>query len=87
MWPCSHPGELILAPKDIGFYFNGHHYGMEDVAYVGDISTRPNVRYVVDSTLYPAKPGLDGVMRELSLREVKRIGAFVVYENPGYNGA
>ena len=60
---------------------------MEDVADVGDISTRPNVRYVVDSTLYPAKPGLDGFMRELSLREVKRIGAFVVYENPGYNGA
>jgi hypothetical protein len=83
----GHPGEVILAPKDIGFYFQGHHYGMEDVADVGNISTRPNLRYVVDSTLYPAKPGLDGVMRELSLREVKRIGAFVVYENPSYNGA
>jgi hypothetical protein len=83
----GHPGEVILAPKDIGFYFQGRHYGMEDVADVGGISTRPNVRYVVDSTLYPTVTGLDGRMRELSLREVKRIGAFVVYENPGYNGA
>jgi hypothetical protein len=83
----GHPGEVILAPKDIGFYFRGHHYGMEDVGDIGDISTRPNVRYVVDSTLYPAVTGLDGVMRDHSLREVKHIGAFVVYENTGYNGA
>jgi hypothetical protein len=83
----GHPGEVILAPKDIGFYFQGHHYGMEDVADIGDIATRPNVRYVVDSTLYPTVTGLDGVMRDRSMREVKRIGAFVVYENPGYNGA
>ena len=81
-------GEVILAPKDIGFYFGGSHYGLEDVAggEVGDISRQPNVRYVIDSTLYPAVPGLDGVMRDRSLREVKHIGAFVVYENPGYNG-
>jgi hypothetical protein len=32
-------------------------------------------------------PGIDGVMRDHSLSEVKHIGAFVVYENPGYNGA
>jgi hypothetical protein len=83
----GHPGEVILAPKDIGFYFQGRHYGMEDAVDVGDISTRPNVRYVVDSTLYPTVAGLDGVMRDRSLREVKHIGAFVVYENPGYNGA
>jgi hypothetical protein len=59
---------------------------MEDAVDVGDISTRPNVRYVVDSTLYPTVAGLDGVMRDRSLREVKHFGAFVVYQNPGYNG-
>jgi hypothetical protein len=85
----NHPGEVILAPKDIGFYFHGSHYGLEDVAggAVGDISRQPDVRYVVDSTLYPTVSGLDGLMRDRSLREVKHIGAFVVYENPGYNGA
>jgi hypothetical protein len=31
--------------------------------------------------------GLDGVMRDRSLSQVKHIGAFVVYENPGYSGA
>ena len=45
------------------------------------------MRYVVDSTLYPTVLGLDGVMRDRSLREVNHSGAFVVYENPGYNGA
>ena len=85
----DHPNEVILAPKDMGFYFHGSHYGLEDVpaAEYGDISTRPDVRYVVDSTLYPTVPGIDGVMRDRSLSEVKRVGAFVVYENPGYNGA
>jgi hypothetical protein len=85
----DHPNEVILAPKDMGFYFHGSHYGMEDVpgGEYGDIATRPDVRYVIDSTLYPTVPGIDGVMRDHSLSEVKHIGAFVVYENPGYNGA
>jgi hypothetical protein len=84
-----HPIEVILAPKDMGFYFQASHYGLEDVPRVeiGDISTRPDVRYVVDSTLYPTVPGIDGVMRDRSLSQVRHIGAFVVYENPGYNGA
>ena len=51
-------------------------------AEYGDIATRPDVRYRVDSTLYPTAASLDGVMRDRSLSVVKRIGAFVVYENP-----
>lgn len=62
---------MILAPKDIGFYFQGRHYGMEDV---GDVGSIPDA----------AKRALRG---DRSLREIKHIGAFVVYENPGYNGA
>src|SRR5260370_39986770 len=76
----DHPNEVILAPKDMGFYFHGSHYGMEDVpgGEYGDISTRPDVRYVVDSTLYPPVGGLDGVMREPSLSAVKQLGAVAV---------
>jgi hypothetical protein len=37
------PGEVILGSRDIGSYFQRHHYWMEDVADVGDISRRPNV--------------------------------------------
>ena len=89
----TQPISIRMSPdrwtRSMGFYFRGSHYGMEDVpvADYGDISTRPDVRYVVDSTLYPTVGGLDGVMRERSLSAVKHIGAFVVYENPGYNGA
>lgn len=43
---------------------------MVDVADVGDISTRPKVRYVGRLRPLPAKPGLDGVMREFSVREM-----------------
>jgi hypothetical protein len=87
----GHSGEVILAPKDFGFYLDGRYYSLDmaiegGVGQVGDISSRPDVRYVVDSSLYPVVPGLDGVMRDHSLREVTHIGAFVVYENPGYNG-
>lgn len=83
--------EVILAPKDIGFYFDGRYYSLDmaievGVGQVGDISRRPEVRYVVDSSPYPVVSGLDGVMRDGSLREIKHIGAFVVYENPGYHG-
>lgn len=77
---------MILAPKIIGFYFHGSHYLIEDVP-VGNISRRTNVRSVVDSTLYLTVLRVDGVMRDRSLREVNHSGAFVVYENPGYNGA
>jgi len=89
----TQPISIRMSPdrwtRSMGFYFRGSHYGMEDVpgADYGDISTRPDVRYVVDSTLYPTVGGLDGVMRDRSLSAVKRIGAFVVYENPGYSGA
>jgi hypothetical protein len=92
----DHPDEVILVPKDMGLYFSGRHYNLESVmdihsgggiAQVKDVARQPDVRYVVDSTSYATLPGLDGLMSDASLREVKRIGAFVVYENPGYNGA
>jgi hypothetical protein len=86
----GHTGEVILAPKDFGFYFNGRYYNLDiaiesGVGKVGDASTHGDVRYVVDSTRYPVVVGFESVMRDRSLRAVKQIGAFVIYENPGYN--
>jgi hypothetical protein len=87
----GHAGEVILAPKDFGYYFHGRYYSLDyaiegGAGMVGDIASQPDVRYLVDSIPYPVVLDLDGVMRGHSLREVKRIGAFVIYENPAYDG-
>ena len=77
--------DVILSPKDVGFYFRGKHYSTEQtLAFHGVFGLRrlalsSEVDYVVDSEKYPTIPERDLLVGTPSIVPLKRIGDFVIY--------
>jgi hypothetical protein len=81
------PAGILIAPKDVGFYFKGRSYHLEAIrdrdaaSAVVPLIRDKGVHYAVDSRLNPAVPAswfADG-----GLVELQRVGDFTIYGRPG----
>jgi len=74
------PGAVLVGPKDVGFYTHVRYYGLEMLAEQGTdalekVVSRPEVRYVVDSTMYPIV--IDRrAFADLDIARVEMVGDF-----------
>lgn len=81
--------DIILSPKDIGYYFHGKHYSTEAVlAFDGlpalrELALSPKIRYVVDSEKYPTIPDHNSVLGAASAFTMRRIGDFRAFQYLG----
>ncbi|HEX6322906.1 MAG TPA: hypothetical protein VFZ36_04205, partial [Vicinamibacterales bacterium] len=71
---------VILAPKEIGYYYRGRFYPLEAAAARGPgtvarLSARPEVRIVIDTIERPVIAGPDGVPGS----DLEQVGTFRVY--------
>jgi hypothetical protein len=74
------PSAAILAPKEIGYYYRGPSYPLEDVGDGGDAAIvrtalQPDVRIIVDTDEGPARAvraAIDGLT-------IEQVGSFVLY--------
>ncbi len=81
------PTDTIIAPKDVGFYFNGRAYRLDAIRALsgpeGVTATirDAHIRHATDSTANPVQDS-DRLLREAGLEPVEHIGDFVVYGLP-----
>jgi aryl-alcohol dehydrogenase-like predicted oxidoreductase len=86
------PDAVIVAPKDVGYYFHGRHHPIEAVwSYEGPEALRslmrsPAVCAVVDSTAYPLLSAEDLAAGLPPAATAVPIGSFVVYSTCGSIG-
>jgi hypothetical protein len=79
------PTDVIVCPKDIGFYFKGKHYPTESILALdglGELArlvSSPEVRYIIDSEKYPTIPAGNLTLNGSSLLRVEQISDYVVY--------
>lgn len=71
---------LILAPKEIGYYYRGRSYPLETAAArgaeaVARLSARPDIRIVIDALERPVIAGPNGVPGA----DLEQVGTFRVY--------
>ncbi len=72
--------DVILAPKDIGYYFHGRHYRAEIASRdLRELTFSPYVRFVVDSRVYPLLPDWTAIERA-GFARVRSVGDYEVFE-------
>ncbi|MDQ3068886.1 MAG: glycosyltransferase family 39 protein [Acidobacteriota bacterium] len=76
------PGAMILAQKEVVYYYRGRGFGLEAETYGGSVALlraahHPEVKAIVDSTLYPMLSPADIAL--LPPSRVETIGTYRVY--------
>ena len=82
-------GAVIVAPKDIGYYYRGRSYGLERLLAehgaeaLSSVGREPNVMYVVDSARYPivTRPQ---ELAAIGFDHIEHIGDFLVFAKRGF---
>lgn len=82
------PDTTVLAPKDFGYYFGGHHFVIDlMIIFAGaesldSLVDEGAVQFVVDSTAFPQFPDIEAFASKHGLKKVMRIHDFVILRLP-----